>query len=175
MRQQWNKCFCPSQHPVTISPYHLDTLLCPWDRQASSYCFIFFPSLPLQAPEPLYIKSRESLAAATRCSSSLSICCPFPAPAARRRDGKPSSPARQQPSAKPLASAGKPGSKHRWRAKPPPSPQPPYSHPAPGKVQSPEMLPPPRWRLSPRDVPGREGIERSPGCQKKALASKKMM
>lgn len=51
----------------------------------------------------------------------------------------------------------------------------PPSHPVPGKEQSPEMLPPPRWRLSPHNVPRREGSERSLGCQKAALASKKMM
>ena len=44
-----------------------------------------------------------------------------------------------------------------------PAASPPF-HSTPGKVQSPEMLPPPRWRLlpslSPHDVRGREGGER---------------
>lgn len=54
-----------------------------------------------------------------------------------------------------------------------------FSTPLLARCEAPETLLLPRWKLSPslsaHDVPGREGGERSPGCRKTALASKKKM
>lgn len=64
MKLQRNKCFRPSQHLVTISPYHIDMLLCPQDRRSYRLLFlcILFNFFLLKAPEAEKTPGRQAVA-----------------------------------------------------------------------------------------------------------------